>query len=254
MPASRARLPGWQETYTTVARARSRDHAAALPARRRAADRAAPCRSVAAPRALAAIGFGGQIGREEFACSRGRCARRSLRPRDQAGVAFDADHVLRRCAPAAARNCPVRRTDRAPCSSARSASKPDGALDHAFVELAIHLHEIGGLKLQLDVELRQPIDQRRRRRSQRRDRVVAAGLQINLHANARVRTAPDDRDPPAVSGSSMRMTSATALSATATSICGTRLRMLSVVSSADIGSAAEHRPAATTPRSAAGPR
>ena len=174
-------------------------------------------------------------------CTRPLQLRIRSRPRDQTRVAFDADDVQRRCARAAARNSPVRRTDRARCSPGAGRSRSTARATICCIELAVHLHEVRRLKSQRHVELRQAdtraasprLQAARRFRSRQ-----AAGRSARRWSRAEL-LAADSRSA-GVSSSSMRTTSATALSATATSICGTRLRTLSALaSSATSGSTSE---------------
>ena len=85
-------------------------------------------------------------------------------------------------------------------SSTRSpgagAQQLDGALDHLRIELAVHLHEVGRLKPQRHVELRQADTRAARPRVQRRDGVVAARLQVDLHAMLARELHAAARDPP----------------------------------------------------------
>ena len=224
--------------------------AAAARAPRRAADRAARACSAAGSQG-AALMSRAQIGAEELRIADAVAARVGARALDQAA------HRPRR-----RRRCCARRasaSEKLPSPQYRSSTRDSAVqlaaaaparVDQRAIDRGIDLDEIGRQKLQLQLRLRQRVVQCRRRLRQARARCRCRPAADRNARRAAPRTRAVCSDPRPTARSSTRSTSATALSATATSICGSRSRIESCADQRRTAARSERRPVARAPRSA----
>ena len=180
--ASRASVAGSQDTYTSVS---SVDSAADFTSSI-APSRGGSTSDLVEIRRSARSRTGiEQVRRLEPAAIRepvqGRIA--TLRAATSARIAFDAEHLRRRSARAAARNCRVRRRNRRSARRAAGSSRRDRAAHQHPVHRVVDLGEIGGQKRDAHVEFRQRVVEARRLERPERARAVSGPARLQPNWN-----------------------------------------------------------------------